>query len=378
MVVEANAAAIVDVIAYCKQRYDNQVHKTNATFKRLYLRYLEWYVRHRNDAALSLTTTQSDHGVVYITQHNVDKYYSQYVVTTLANRDNTKRHLYALNWYLRHVENPLGVLIEESAIIRRSIDTQQAHYCAHSNTANAGIDPHKGLRDLMSDEDNLKILKYIWGRRPDYADLAFSYLWGRNAGVRGSSSRSFLLSDINHSNSYGPERTSPRNHTLMLILRRGSRHKDRYTINKQVGVQRHRDYRQCAVFATGVLVINRLREKGNTISFLHPNKNTRCNWWDVELSDFSKYGEESAAMLQVLQATDVDYCKVTHHRTQAVLIGGSRGLDPWKISSLTKHSHDKLHQSYMPEVEQSTMKVMSGFGLVSSIVYLYSNIRFVL
>ena len=44
-----------------------------------------------------------------------------------------------------------------------------------------------------------------------------------------------------------------------------------------------------------------------------------------------------------------------------VQYGGSQGLTSEQISTVTKHKVDKLHSAYMPEVEQETLKVMSGF-----------------
>ena len=44
-----------------------------------------------------------------------------------------------------------------------------------------------------------------------------------------------------------------------------------------------------------------------------------------------------------------------------VQYGGSQGLTGEQISTVTKHRQDKLHTAYMPEVEEETLKVMSGF-----------------
>jgi hypothetical protein len=67
--------------------------------------------------------------------------------------------------------------------------------------------------------------------------------------------RGMRFCDLNISYGFGPEEAPPRNKTLLLVLRKGDYHKDRYSSNQQVGVQCHRDYRRCAVFATALLVI---------------------------------------------------------------------------------------------------------------------------
>jgi hypothetical protein len=68
-------------------------------------------------------------------------------------------------------------------------------------------------------------------------------------------------------------------------------------------------------------------------------------------------------MRQVLAATGLDALggKVTHHRTQAVQYAGSRGLQPWQVCTFTKHMTEKFHSAYQPEVEEESMRVMSGF-----------------
>jgi hypothetical protein len=218
----------------------------------------------------------------------------------------------------------------------------------------------------MATDDNIKIATYIWKHRPDYADLMFCYTWGHNAGVRGASARVFQLCDLNLSFGYGPEKVTPRNRTLLLILRKGGRHKEKSTEDKQVGVHRHRDYRQCSVFATGILLIKLLRKLGDGINFTQRNKKKDATWWGVELCNFKKINDQSTPMREVFSKTGVDsQCKVTHRRTQAVLMGGSEGLNKDQISTYTKHIVDKLHKAYLPDCEKEAMKVMAGFEKVS-------------
>ena len=160
------------------------------------------------------------------------------------------------------------------------------------------------------------------------------------------------LCDLNLSNGYGPDPSSgPNNCTLLLIHRPGPKHKNRFRIPKQVGVQRHRDYRQCAVFCTGALLILRLRDLEDEINFLKPDsKNGRALWWDKPLNYYKSYSEESSAMRQVLAAAGIYVQhggKLTHHCTQMVQTAGSRGLQPHQICTMTKHIQDKLHSAYL-------------------------------
>lgn len=262
-----------------------------------------------------------------------------------------------------NVEDRAALPIEYSPTINKCIKDQQVTHLAYNNRAFAGTDPHKGLKDVFSDEEIVKLVNNIWRLRGDSLDLIFSYTWGKNAGLRGASSRKMTLSDLNVSYGFGPELTAPRNRTLLLVLRKGTVHKDKHTTDKQVGVQRHRDYRQCSVFATAALLIMKLRSLENRIHFLRHDPNERAEWWDIPLNEFSNYSEESNAMRHVLAAAGLDLLgsKVTHHRTQAVQYAGSRGLQPWQVCTFTKHITEKFHSAYQPEVEEESMRVMSGF-----------------
>ena len=204
----------------------------------------------------------------------------------------------------------------------------------------------------------------IYQCRADSLDLAFLFLWGINAGVRGSTSRSFSLSDLYSSTGFGPEKRPPRNFTLMVVLRKGNVNKDKHITDRQVGVQRHLDYRLCTLFATGLAVINILRTTPNIVFTKRVGE--RPAWWDIPLNRYTAYEQESAAMKNVYKNTQVDYAKITHFRTQAVQYAGSQGASMEQVQTMTKHMTSKLHTSYQAEAEQELMKVMSGFSMVSS------------
>jgi hypothetical protein len=363
MDIDAINAAINEPWPYCEARYIAGREKTNKTYQRNYKAFITWFDRHHfegND--LHLDTTMADLGVVFVTQHNAEQYYQHCLINTKGVADTVKKHFNSLDWYLKHVENPGCSGLVNSAVIQNSVRQQQINNKERNTVENRGIDPHKGIKDLLSEEDNLKIIKYIYRQRPnDSLDVLFDYTWGRNAGVRGQSSRSFTLSDINLSTGFGPEPVAPRNRTLLLILRKGDIHKDRFDIDRQVGVYRHKDYKQCDVFATGLILLRNLRELEHRIKFHKPLANRPGLWWSHQITRFNKYSAAAHAMKEVLKGTGVELNKVTHHRTQSVLLGGVRGLNDEQISRFTKHKTDKLHTSYTAEVEEEALNVMSGF-----------------
>lgn len=369
-------------IALCDHRYNTRSLALADTAKKTYLTcykmFLNWHTDNVNNTAYTVDTEDAEDGtLVYATQNNTDLFFYHHVPTNVkGTRDNVKKYLYAIQWFRTNLEKPLGAKIVESASVKTGIKRQQENSLAVAHITFSGVDPHKGLRDIMSNGDNLKIVKYIWQDRHDFADLMFCYTWGRNAGVRGGSARNLQLCDLNLSYGYGPENDPPRDRTLMVILRKGTRHKEKSTVDNQVGVQRHRDYRQCCVFATGILLIKLLRNLGDSIDFTQPNKNKDANWWGINVCSFRNLNAQSTPMREVYNKTGVDpQCKITHHRSQAVLIGASAGLNNSQIASFTKHVQDKLHTAYLPDCERTAMKVMAGFQIVSTIlsiaVYLF-------
>jgi hypothetical protein len=189
-------------------------------------------------------TTNEGKNIVYISQHNVDIYFSTEVVNMMhANKATIQCKLNALNWFLLNVENPFAQKIAVSPDIRMSMQTQQVAHADYCNRTYAGNDPHDGLKDLMSEEFTVHLVSSILELDTNSADMLFIFNWGKNGVVRGGSIRVMILSDLNVSYGFGPERDAPRNSTLLLILRKGKIHKEKHTTTKQVGVQSHRDYK---------------------------------------------------------------------------------------------------------------------------------------
>jgi hypothetical protein len=266
---------------------------------------------------------------------------------------------------LHVIESNLTRHLIKSDYIKQKCEKQHQNYIQTCATKNIAVDPHKGLKDKMSLEEKIIIVNTIYKQRLDSLDIAFSFLLGINAGTRGCSSRQFTLSDLNLSYGFGPESTAPRNRTLLIVLRKGAFSKENFSTDHQVGVQRHRDYRLCAVFATAALVISKLRQIGESLNFF-AIEGVRCVWWDIPLNNYDTLDDEASAMRDVLKKAEIESSgKVTHHRLQAVQEAGANDLNSEQISTMTKHISDKLHQSYVPEANKITMKVMSGFEKVS-------------
>ena len=376
---------------YCEQRYEQAKLKkkgTNRTYLGIYSSFIKWFANY-NQQILMVDDSDSDdeseiengirdtvlrtgvsaNGTVYITQANVETYFELVVVNLTGKPCTIRKIVSGLNYFLVEIENRLTatsrpVIIAYTDKIEQCMEEQKVNALVHAAENNAGTDPHRGVRDIFSEDQVVSVVHCMWLLRADSEDLLFSYTWGKNAGVRGASSRIMKFCDLYLSTGFGPDISPPFNKTLMLLHRAGKVHKNNFGTCKLVGLQRHRDWRQCGVFCTGVLIVMKLRTLGNQINFYKsPDKKKAADWWGIPLNGYKTYSQESSAMRQVLSAAGLNVYggKVTHHRSQMVQYAGSRGLSPYQVCTMTKHIQDKYHSAYLPEVEEETMKVMSGF-----------------
>jgi hypothetical protein len=122
--------------------------------------------------------------------------------------------------------------IIRTASIKSSIEEQQQLNHVYKMALNSKVDPHKKIKELYSDSQNLDIIRQIWVPNRKYSnDLHFAYCWGTNNGVRGASIRAMQFRDLNISSGYGPcKEDSSMNRTLLLIFHSRMVHKERFTI----------------------------------------------------------------------------------------------------------------------------------------------------
>jgi hypothetical protein len=292
--------------------------KKNSTYLGNYKRFVAW----REEASL-LPSTVGDYPLCYVTRESVDQYFLEVVPTRNGDLSTIRRIVYSLQWGVDSVEHPNGPSFTvKNGETERGIQKQKEDWITRSADVHGGTDPHKGLRDLMSEEDQEKLVDNIFNYRNDWSPLITSWCLGTQAGLRGDSNRKLVWCDLNLSHGFGPEKRGRRSRLLMVVLRKGLAHKDRFTTEKQVGLWRHRNYKRCGVFAVAINLFSQLRVD-TTTDFYHENRNKRAPWWDNSIVDFSTYNQESAAMQQVLQNTGVRYHKVTHHRSQCVQTAGA-------------------------------------------------------
>ena len=262
----------------------------------------------------------------------------------------------------------------DSPIVQSCLAVQRTWWESR-NEEDSLADPHGNLKDVLPLSERRKLMTYVHTKRNDWLSTSISLVWGQNAAVCGASQRKWVLSDLRLSGGFGPGETESHARCLMLILRKGKVHKDRFSKKKQVSAWRHKDYLLCTVFNTAATVIWRLHTLGNSVNFSKPRRG-RPMWWDLELLDWTTYNgksclvchsdidaywrfsflplflfstEQSSAYQQIYKGAGVKSCKVMHERTNAIQYAGSQGLTPPEIATFTKHLLEKLHQSYAPE-----------------------------
>ena len=249
-----------------------------------YKRYVKWV---KSQPALATNA------VPFLTRRNIDHYFTRVVAKRAGIRNTASRIVNSLKWYAKMREHPnadppFDVM---SRHVNAALLAQIAYNKTVGGTGRPGSDPHLGLKDILSDEDRLRMMRYIYGERRDWGPASISFTWGMNGAIRGASNRVFTYADLNLSFGFGPEPFGPLARALLLILRSGPLHKDRQDTSHQVCCWRHIEYQLCSVFATAMQVIWKLSEN-DTLHFLHADKTKRADWWDIPLIDWEAYGGE--------------------------------------------------------------------------------------
>ena len=164
---------------YCERRMlfaKSETIGTNSTYESIYRKFILWveeYSAHlaivdgenanENNTAAPLETYVISLGTVYVTQRNVETYFTQ-VVVNLAGTSTAslKKKISGLSWFRQNVENRAARTgIQYSSVIVQCIRDQQVSHVARSNRTYAVTDPHKGLKDVFSDDDVVKLVDSI-------------------------------------------------------------------------------------------------------------------------------------------------------------------------------------------------------------------------
>ena len=286
----------------------------------------------------------------YLTQTNINHYFTRVVVKRKGVRNTIRRIVSALQWHVNKrefVDAPFNI---ESKAVLEALELQKHENAKSGGTGRPGTDPHWGLKDIIPESEKAKLMRYIYANRNDWGAASVNFTWGMNGAVRGHSNRKLKFADLNLSYGFGPVREGRQAKALLLVLKKGEIHKDRHDTDKQVACWRHRDYVQCSVFATAMYVLWSVN--ATNPEFSHRNKNERATWWDIPLIDWEAYSEASNSTREIFKAMGVNSCKVTHHRTSALQYAGFEGLTPPQVNTMTNHLVEKQFSAYGSEAEK--------------------------
>ena len=268
----------------------NNVHSPN--YRGEYKRFIEW---------LENQGCRPDEHGRWITQGNVHLYWRLNLARERSGNHNTLMRIgSAIEWYARNREYPKQELPFpiKCALFKRCVKEAESRIQQESSTIDNSLrassvspvpvlqqpttttsstrrkkvpDPHKGLKDILPDDDREAMADHILRERHDWSECMTAFNLGNNTMLRGASTRKIVWCDLNLSRGYGHERTGPLSRCLMIVLRRGPVHKQRRDTDQQVGMYRHRNYKFCSVLSLAMNVIYRLH-RDETINFLHENK----------------------------------------------------------------------------------------------------------
>ena len=334
-----------------KTNKTQQAIPANKTRRNEFTRYQKWLGENN--------LTCDDQGR-FLTPENLEEYYSIHVAHHRTGTRNTLCCIASsLQWWANNREyvgeptrllcrTPLFLDCVTTALERQRVEKLQPDSTESTRRA---PDPHKGLKDVLPEPDRQLIMEHVFRFRKDWKECGISICWGNNAALRGASLRQFVLSDLNLSRGFGPEKSGPLARAMMFVLRRGDVHKERRDTDQQVCSWRHRDYRLCGVFSLALGLIYTL-SNDNTINFYQPDKKKRADWWDIPLLNWDKWSDSGSAMRQIYKETGIISSKLTHDRCHAIQYGGSEGLAPHQIHSVSKHQTDKYSKSYQSEADR--------------------------
>jgi hypothetical protein len=285
-----NATTAAEAIQQQNERNNNVLLNTvvpDTTYQAEYTKFKTFVRENTETLALDGTVTKS------ITRLTVDRYFAHVVVDRNGIRNTIRRIVSALQWFVTHREY-VGVndtfFDVESPTVNTCIEIQQERYLQYLDGVESIRDPHADLKDVVPISDRKKLMDYIYVQRSsDWAEACLSFTWGQNAAVRGASARKLTFCDLRCSRGFGPSQDGPGARALMLVLRKGRAHKDRFSTAKQVCCWIHKEFECCSVLATALAFIFKLRSHGSNLLFKKQRGGRRPLWWDYELLDWMVY-----------------------------------------------------------------------------------------
>ena len=130
--------------------------KLDPSYKSEYKRFVKWVTE-----TPELATTRPP----FITRANIDHYYSRVVAYHRGARNHIRRTVSALQKCSKIIELQWDFVMD-SPVVAQALATQEVlektRVCG-----NPGTDPHKGLKDMLLEQEKVKLLTYVYRNRDD-------------------------------------------------------------------------------------------------------------------------------------------------------------------------------------------------------------------
>jgi hypothetical protein len=130
-----------------------------------------------------------------------------------------------------------------------------------------------------------------------------------------------------------------------------------------VGAYRHVNVLCCTTscLAMSLFVRQFTDEKMRTMTFRYDDEGNRPTWRKVKLVQWASDRSAYQTYSRILQANDIQWCKVTHMRTAGMERASAEGgLDAEQIATMSKHRAERIFEAYLTELMPAVLKVMAG------------------
>jgi hypothetical protein len=132
-------------------------HKKDRSYSNKYTKYCRW-VEANN------LCNANDESIDYIPWDAIDVCFFCEVVNHGGQRNNINCIASSIQWCYDNIEQPGGTgptFVMRSNIVKAAIEQQQENWKNGGSLMHLGLDPHKGLKDLMPLADKLEIGRSI-------------------------------------------------------------------------------------------------------------------------------------------------------------------------------------------------------------------------
>ena len=326
--------------------------EADKSYKLAWKKYTTWVDAMRRKGEITV-------GDRYLTQANIDLYFTTVVVILKVNPNGARRIVSALQWYSNRQIYSIGeekFKLECPLIVDALQDHQRVWLEAQNN---AVVDPHANLpTNMLSDDEVCYALKTSLSTKI-WMDMLPCWTTCEQALTRTDSFRKFKICDLVVDGTHGPKETGPDSQMLSVILRKLI-HKERAHRIRVVGTWRHKNFLRCS---TGMIALSLFVRLYDDVD-LHFYKSTEVNdvppWQKRRLIDgFETDKKVNDAYSSLLQQCGLRWFKVTHLRTLGCERASRRGCSDNVIGTMSKHVTKKIAR-YETELHPKILLVQAG------------------